>query len=200
MTRKVTASCFRTRLLLLPTLSNRLPRITHVHIHPLLIGDKTPKPSCSGMCLALRLFLPREIRACLFARMVSNSTHRAFPLQRTMLCCAQYILAIEKGKNVLLVRVLFRSRALNRIRYPHLYVKHRGVDTMTGCSIACPYGTCQVFFNDFFEISQKARSVRHPSHGWSRSASAASVAVNVCQHVSGRLRMVNGPREATDET
>lgn len=63
--------------------------------------------------------------------------------QRTLLCCAQYSLTIEKGKNVLLVRVLFRSRALTRIVYLHLYAWHSRVDTKTECSIACLDGTCQ---------------------------------------------------------
>lgn len=137
MTRKVTASCLRTRLLLLPTLANRWPPV-HPQTHPLRHWQQP------------RNAAPRLLVLCPYAHSLPTRLDR-FPKkhapcissQRTVLCCVQSLLTIEKGKNVLPVRVLSRSRALNRIVYLHPDAWHSRVDTKTGCSIACPDGTCQ---------------------------------------------------------
>src|SRR5579885_1343669 len=90
MTRKVTAPCFRTRLLLLPTLSNRLPPDRPHSTNPLVIGDKTPKPYCPGMMLGpptRSLSAGQRAHHNLACLLPKQHTPR-FSSQRTMFCCA----------------------------------------------------------------------------------------------------------------
>ena len=74
-----------------------------------------------------------------------SSKRRLFSLRR-ILFLRSLSSVIEKGKNVSLVRVLFRFRALNWAAYHDPYVTHNGTDTSTGCSITCPPRGCQAFY------------------------------------------------------
>jgi hypothetical protein len=140
MTRKVTAPCLRTRLLLLPTLSNQLPP-SDPHTHP-RYWQQTPERWPPGTMPAPSVHLYPPARATCRSRSPKKHALCASS-QRTLLCCVQYILTIEKGKNVLAIRVLFCSRALTRIVYLYPCAWHSRADTKTGCSIACPDGICQ---------------------------------------------------------
>lgn len=161
MTRKVTAPCFRMRLLLPYTVKSIACKITHVPIPHSCYRRQNPAAIQSFFLLTYfstsTLPLGETSRfnpACMPVQaLLAEQQTPYISIQRTVLCCAQYIFVIEKGKNVLL-RALFRSRALNRIVYLCLYVKHNGVDNLTGCSIACPWGRCQEFFKVFSRTFQ----------------------------------------------
>lgn len=140
MTRKVTAPCLRTRLLLLLTLSNQSPP-SSPHTHP-RYWQQTPECWPPGTMPAPSVDLSPPARVTRPHR-IPQKHALCVSSQRTLVCCVQYIFTIEKGKNVLSIRVLVCSRAITRIVSLHPSAWHSRTDTKTECSIACPDGTCQ---------------------------------------------------------